>query len=138
MFAKNFDKYVCENDQISTECEGFEIVATVCHDPDYHIDDDDCHNPDQSVTGCNDEQFKNLMEAREEWFDNEWFYCGIVLSAYKNGILIDDHIASLWGIECNYPGSDNSYLLEVANELLTEGIDQAKGSLSMMLDKLAS
>lgn len=138
MFTQSFDKYVCEGDAISTNYEGFDFVATVYRDTDYRIDDDDCHNPDQSVTGCNDEQFERLLSARKAWFNDEWFYCGIVLSAYKNGILIDDHIASLWGIECNYPDSDNSYLLKVANDLLDEGIEQAKGSLSTMLDKLAS
>jgi hypothetical protein len=136
MFTEKFDSYVCDNDTISTNYQGFEIIATIIRDPDYHIDDDDVHNTDQSVTGCNDEQQEKLIEAREAWFNGEWFYCGVVLSAYKNGVLVDDHIASLWGIECNYPGSDNSCLLEMSNELLQEGIDQAKESLSMMLDKL--
>ena len=138
MFTQAFNSYVCEGDTISTNYQDFEVIATVMRDVDYKIDDDDGHNTDQSVTGCNDEQQEKLLAARQAWFDDEWFYCGIVLSAYKNGVLIDDHIASLWGIECNYPDSDNSYLLTVANELLQEGIEQAKGSLSTMLDKLTS
>jgi len=100
-------------------------------DEDSHVDDDDVHNTDQSVTGCNDEQFAALLKSREAWFKNEWFYCGIVLSVSKNGVLVDDHATSLWGIECNYPVDrsivlPNSYLTEVANELLPQAIEQAE------------
>jgi hypothetical protein len=35
--------------------------------------------------------------------------------------VLASHAASLWGIEANYPGADNSYLTEVANELLPGG-----------------
>jgi len=39
---------------------------------------------------------------------------------------MDDHAASLWGIEANYPDSDNAYLTEVANGLLPEALEAAK------------
>jgi hypothetical protein len=62
------------------------------------------------------------------WCRDEWCYCGIVLSVThtKTGIELEDNAASLWGIECNVPGSDNSHLLEVANELLPEAVELAK------------
>jgi len=133
MFTKGFDSYVCEGDTIECEVDGFTVQATVERDIDYGIDDDDSHNEDQSVTGCNDEQQAKLIEAREAWFDNEWFYCGIVLRVLRNGVELDDHAASLWAIDCNYPGSDNSYLLQVANELLPEALNSAKAIMEKLV-----
>lgn len=129
-FSQTFDEYVCCYDTISVEIDGYEITARIEFDEDYKIDDDDCHNPDQSVTGCNDEQFDKLLAAREAWFRDEWFYCSVILSISKNGIELDDNAASLSGIECNYPDSDNSHLTEVANELLPEALEVGKNVLT--------
>ena len=101
-----------EGDSITSE-SGY--TAFIVYDHDYNIDDDDVHNPDQSVTGCDDDQQEKLLIARRAWFNNEWFYCGIILK-HPEGYQVD----SLWGIEANYPGSDNSYLTEVATEMLNE------------------
>lgn len=133
-FTEKFDKYVCVGDTITCSFDGFDITARIEYDTDYHIDDDDCHNPDQSVTGCNDEQQERLLAARESWFGNDWFYCGVVLSVSKNGVVLDDHAGSLWGIECNYPESNNSYLTEVANELLPEALETAETILHALTD----
>ena len=43
-----------------------------------------------------------------------------------DGLTLDKFAASLWGIEANYPDSDNAYLSEVANELLSEALAEAK------------
>lgn len=124
MFKENFDSFVCTGDSIQLDAEGFTVTARIEHDCQYHIDDDDCHNPDQSVTGCNDEQYATLLENRQAWMDNEWFYCGVVLSVSKAGVVLDDHAVSLWGIEANYPTGDNSYLRDVANELLSDAVEE--------------
>ena len=58
--------------------------------------------------------------------NDEWFYCGVILSVALEGITLDRFAASLWGIEANYPDSDNAYLSEVANELLPEALAEAK------------
>jgi len=126
MFTTQFDSYACAGDTIETSVDGFDVTARIEYDQDYRIDDDDCHNPDQDVTGCDDEQQAKLIEAREAYFRDEWTYCGVVLSVSRNGVELDDHAASLWGIEMNYPGSDNSYLTDVANQLLNEAIESAK------------
>ena len=60
------------------------------------------------------------------WKKDEWYYCGVILSVAIDGITLDDHAASLWGIEANYPDSDNAYLSEVAGELLPEALVAAK------------
>ena len=133
MFKEKFGEYVYEWDSITVEKNGLIFTATIEHDADYHIDDDDSHNVDQSVTGCNARQQKRLLNARRAWFNDEWFYCGIVVSIKTNtGMVLNNHAASLWGIEANYPMSDkrrrnpNTYLTDVANELLPEAEEAAK------------
>lgn len=121
-FKEKFEKFVCEGDTLEIEIEGIEYCAKIHRDNDYRIDDDDCHNPDTEVTGCNPQQQSKLLEARKAWFADEWFYCGIVISARFKGHQFENHAASLWAIEANYPDTDNSYLTEVANELLNEAI----------------
>ena len=60
------------------------------------------------------------------WKNDEWFYCGIILSVKIEDVELTDHAASLWGIEANYPDSQNEYLSEVANELLGQAMLAAK------------
>ena len=60
-----------------------------------------------------------IMEA---WRRDDWFYCGIVLSVSLDGVILDEHAISLWGVEANYPGSDNAHLTEAADELLPDAI----------------
>ena len=57
------------------------------------------------------------------WRRDEWFYCGIVLSVALEGVTLEPVGAAVFGIEANYPGSDNAYLTEVAQELLPEALD---------------
>ena len=129
-FTKPFDSYVCDGDTISVEHEGFRFTARIERDQFAGIDDDDSHNIDQSVTGCNDHQQARLLAAREAWKRDEWFYCGVTLHAehLATGATWDS-LGSLWRIEANYPESNNTYLTEVANELLVEAVDTLKGKL---------
>lgn len=76
------------------------------------------------------------FEVLRAWCNDEWFYVGVVVSVSRNGIVLDDHAASLWGTECNYPFSDNSYLTEVANDLIPEALDAAQTALTHMLERL--
>jgi hypothetical protein len=62
------------------------------------------------------------------WRKDESFYCGIVLSVALEGVTLDAHAASLWGIEANYPDDDNSYLAEVAQELLPGALDAGRAA----------
>jgi hypothetical protein len=77
-------------------------------------------------------------EALKAWCNDEWFYCGVVLSVFKDDIEIEDHAASLWRIEANYPGSDNSYLTDVANELLDDALSVARSELERMQKVLSA
>lgn len=37
-------------------------------------------------------------------------------------IIVDSTQISLWGVEANYPGSDNAHLTDVADDLLPDAI----------------
>ncbi len=133
MFTEKFDTFVCMGDTISTEVDGFTITARIEYDQDYRIDDDDSHNIDQSVTGCDDEQQAELIAARNAWYNDEWWYGGVVLSVSKAGVVLTDHAASLWGIDINHPCGNNDYLTEVANELLAEAVEQGHAVMERLM-----
>jgi hypothetical protein len=69
------------------------------------------------------------------WCDDEWTWCGIVVTAYADDIELASE--SLWGIELNYPGGDNIYLREVASELAEQAIDAAKAKLAELVEAFA-
>lgn len=138
-FKDKFKDYVCEGDTISVKIGGVVYTARIENDDCYSIDDDDCHNEDQSVTGCDDEQFAKLLEARKAYFRGEWFYCGIIISATLEGSPIFEYdLDSLWGIEVNYPGSNNDYLTEVANDMLPLAIKICETELAKVRAKIGN
>ncbi|KJS37103.1 MAG: hypothetical protein VR74_10055, partial [Hyphomonas sp. BRH_c22] len=71
-----------------------------------------------------------VMDA---WRKDEWFYCGIMLAIECEGVELDENAASLWGIEANYPGSDNAYLSEVAGELLPDALAAGRAALTRLM-----
>lgn len=130
-FKKGFDNYACEGDRISCEVNGFDIEARI-------VRDDSIDRPDERDEGFwpsrdpkaagyvppekFDTEMKKAKQAMEAWKNDEWFYAGVVLSVSKGDIVLDDHAAALWGIECNHPHSSNEYLSQVAEELLPEAL----------------
>jgi len=136
-FTERFQTFVCEGDSITCEARGFEINARIVRD--------DCTDaPDERQDGFWPSLYKDApgfigpgpnhrqrfaqAQARAEavmaaWRRDEWFYCGIVLSVALEGVTLEPHAASLWGVEANYPDGDNAYLTQVANELLPEALD---------------
>ncbi|MEH6489079.1 hypothetical protein [Hyphomonas oceanitis] len=151
-FRERFDRYVCEGDSIACEVDGFRVIARIVRD--------DCPDaPDQRQDGfwpslyINDPGFigpgnnfrERLAKAQAEaeavmdaWRKDEWFYCGIVLAIECEGVELEPHAASLWGIEANYPGSDNAYLNEVADELLPEALEAGRAALKRLLSSAPS
>ncbi len=149
-FTTVFDKYACEGDTIKATIGKFNVTARIVRDdtidrPDQR-DDGFWPSKDKNAAGyCPPEHFEASQAYAEKvmkaWKNDAWFYCGIVLSVSKDvdiegrtqsEVVISDHAASLWGIECNYPDSDNSYLTEVANELLPEALEHAKECLKQI------
>lgn len=134
-FTTHFDDYALPYETISTDVGEFTITARIERDDDTGIDDDDYHNPDRDITGLSVGRHRSMMTRRKAWFNNEWFYCGIVLSVSKAGIELDDHAASLWGIECNYPlKNSNKYLMEVSNQLLPDAVESGRTILKTLTD----
>ena len=70
------------------------------------------------------------------WRRDEWFYCGIVLAIECETVELETHAASLWGVEANYPGSDNAYLSEVADALLADALEAGRSALARMMRSL--
>jgi hypothetical protein len=142
-FAQGFPSYVCPGDSITSEAGPFTVLAQV-------VPDDCSDAPDQRQDGFwpslyadapgfigpgpNHRQRFAEAQAKAEavmegWRKGDWFYCGIMLAVSLEGVDLAVQV-SLWGIEANYPGTDNSYLTEVANELLPEAITVARERLA--------
>jgi len=145
-FTERFEDFVCERDCITCETDGFAITAQIVRDdcPDAPDERQDGFWPSLTrdapgFIGAGPNHRKRFADAQaqaeavmQSWRDDEWFYCGIILSVAKEGIVLDDHGASLWGVEANYPGSDNSYLTVVANELLPDALDAGRAAVARL------
>ncbi|WP_416877546.1 hypothetical protein [Litorimonas sp.] len=139
-FAQKFDSYVCIGDTITCTVDGYTVTARIAHDetPDAPDERQDGFWPslypnDAGFIGAGNgwrDRF-DAAQARAEkvlaaWKNDEWFYCGIILTVAIDSLVLTDHAASLWGIEANYPDSHNAYLSEAANELLPVALAEAK------------
>jgi hypothetical protein len=129
---RQFDRYVCVGDSISWCVDGFDITARIEYDSDTRPDDYDCFDVNDPDHG---EENKVIVDS---WRNDEWFYCGVVLSVSRNDMLIDNHAASIWGVECNLPDSGNSYLGELAAELESEALESARRGADRMIAGLTS
>ena len=139
-FTQKFDSYVCLGDTLTYDVEGYTVTARITHDdtpdaPDQRQDGfwPSLYPNDAGFIGSGngfrdrfDKAQKRAEAVMAAWKKDEWFYCGVILSVAIEGLVLDVHAASLWGIEANYPDSDNAYLSEVANELLPEAVEAAK------------
>lgn len=145
---ERFRDYVCAGDSIVTAHNGINYRATVEHDDDTTAPPDrqdgywpslnpksDGYIGDKSPSTLR-RHMKRAQATLDAWKNDEWFYCGIVISAFivdddGDEIPLVDHAASLWGIECNYPELHkrrrrNEYLDECANDLLAEAVTVAE------------
>ena len=117
-----FKSFACIGDSISWQKDGFDITATLHPDPDSHVNDSDCY----SATKV------------KQWMNDEWFFVGVVLAVSKDDVLITEHAASLWGIECNYNKNGNKYLAQIAQELESEALEATRERIEHMIEVLAS
>jgi hypothetical protein len=117
-----FDSYACVGDKIEWTSDGFDFVATLESDTDSNISDYGCYGPVKI----------------KQWKHDEWFFVGVVVSVSTNGVLLSDHAASLWGIECNYNKKANKYLATVARELQSKALETAKTEKAHILSALQS
>jgi len=145
-FTEKFQSFVCAGDTITCEVDGYTVTA--------RIEQDDCPDrPDQRQDGfwpslnpkdagfigtgkSQDDLIRELAETKEimrGWQEGEWFYCGIILSLERAGVMLDPHATSLWGIDANHPLTDNSYLATVSNELLPEALTAGATALARLV-----
>ncbi len=144
-FTQTFQPFVCAGDSIACEAGPFTVLAQVVIDdcPDSPDQRQDGFRPSLHIgapgfigPGNNFRQRFAEAQAKAEavmdgWRKGDWFYCGIVLTVSLEGVDLAAQV-SLWGIEANYPGADNSYLTEVANELLPEAVAAARELLARL------
>jgi len=145
-FTERFQSFVCEGDSIACEAGEFRIVARIVRDPCPDAPDErqdgfwpSLYKDAPGFIGPGPKHRQRFAEAQskaeavmEAWRKDEWFYCGVVLSVFADEIELAPHAASLWGVEANYPGSDNAYLIEIANELLPEALDAAHAAAARL------
>lgn len=118
-----FDNYACIGDSITWQAEGFDITATLIADSDTRPSDSECYTKKQIAA----------------WENDDWFYVGVVLGVTKNGVALDDHAASLWGVACNFPSrrkNPNTSLSECAFEIQSEALQVARIALAKTLTAL--
>jgi hypothetical protein len=146
MFKERFASFVCPGDVITCETEGFTVSARIvpddCPDPPDQRQDGfwpSLYRDAPGFIGPGNNFRERFARAQAEaealmegWRRGEWFHCGIVLSVSLDGVELAPHAASLWGIEANYPETDNSYLTEVAGNLLPEALAAAREVLARL------
>ena len=151
-FTTRFQSFVCEGDSLTCEAQGFEIIARIVRDncpdapderqegfwPSLYIDAPGFIGPGNNFRERFAQAQARAEAVMEAWRKDEWFYCGIVLSVAFEGIELESHAASLWGIEANYPDSDNAYLTDVANELLPEALEAGRAILARLTASAAA
>lgn len=141
-----FDKFALEGESVTVDCEGFTLRATIHRDDSSDSPDERCEGfwpsldpKDPGYIGPKSRRTLARHRARADevmraWRADEWFYCGIAVTVWRAGVqLTGDYQAALWGIECNYPESDNAYLSEVASELAQEALELAQAKLAELV-----
>ncbi|HAY05799.1 MAG: hypothetical protein VR75_03710 [Hyphomonadaceae bacterium BRH_c29] len=142
-FTERFRPFVCPGDVISCEAGPFTVLAQVVADdcpdapdqrqdgfwPSLYIDAPGFIGPGNNFRQRFAEAQAKAEAVMDGWRKGDWFYCGIVLSVSLEGVDLARTGAALFGIEANYPGTDNSYLTDVANELLPESMAVARETL---------
>lgn len=139
MFKAQFKSFVCEGDSITCDVDGFTATATLYRDDCGDAPDDrqDGFWPSldpkaagyigaksQRTLARHMAKAQALMDA---WQRGEWHYFGVAVTIERAGVQLTERYAhAVWGIEGNYPGGDNSYFQEVANELLEEALAEAR------------
>ena len=118
VYASNFGPFVCAGDTIAANIDGFTVTARIVHDESTRPEDFDCYD-DTNVAA---------------WRDDEWFYCGVCIQVSRGGVdLTGPYGAALWGVEANFPGSNNAYLTDIATDLIPEAIADARAAMARIV-----
>ena len=154
MFKTDFGQFVCEGDTIEARpsagkwSTGLRFVATVYRDdsgetPEQRdmgfwpsLDPQSCGYIGPKSKATLARHMRKAQAVLAAWQAEDWFYCGVAVRAFFDDIpLTGEYGHALWGIECNYPGKRaNSYLREVANELLDDCAHEAIAKLTEIFE----
>jgi len=145
MFRQHFDRDVLEGDRIHCTVDDIEFIATVEYDCDAGPPDEECDGfwpsrSDLKSDAAFERAYGQAALTMQAWKDEEWRWGGVIVTAGIHDSegewieLVGKYEHALWGIEVNYPVYDkrrrpNTYLREVANELLAEARVSAKAAL---------
>lgn len=147
MFTETFGKFVYDGDEITCEIDGFKCVADTMHDDDNTPPDKrqegfwpslDPKSPGYLGPTATEQDLEAEMiravTVMKTWEHDDWDYCGVRVIVYKHDVMLTKSFAhALWGVERNYPNSDNDYLRVVANDLLREALDDARAVLTKLV-----
>jgi hypothetical protein len=111
-----FDKHPLPGDAIVWRNGGFTLTARIKCDDATRPGEFDCYSE----------------EEIEGWKNGDWYYVGIVVSAEYKGWLLEDPVASLWGLECGLTEDSGDYLSEIAAAMLVEELQVAKVELAKL------
>ncbi|MFN3313584.1 MAG: hypothetical protein ACK46Q_08965 [Hyphomonas sp.] len=145
-FAQRFAAFVCAGDVITCAYGPFTVSARIvpddCPDPPDQRRDGFWPSLNRDAPGFigpgNNfrERFAEAQAKAEAimagWRRGDWFYCGVVLSVCVDDVVLVASAASLWGIEANYPETDNAYLAEIACGLLPEAVAAGQAALDRL------
>lgn len=118
---------VLHSDRASKRYYDFAEAVQIAKRDGWRAHKDDANGTPGEIAARAAESDFNTLRA---WCRDEWSYCGVAVTIERAGIRLTgkyDH--ALWGVEYNYPESDNSYLLEIANELLPDALNAAKAKV---------
>ena len=111
-----FDKCPLPGDSIVWRNGGFTLTARIKFDDATKPGEFDCYSE----------------EDIKRWEADEWYYVGIVVTAEYKGWLLEDPVASLWGLECGLTEDSGDYLSEIAAAMLVEELQVAKAELAKL------
>lgn len=147
-FPTAFPAYCSGDELLAVTIDGFDIVARIERDDDATPPDkrDDGFWPSLKPLdagyvgeGVSVGEFERLLEHQKKvlaaWKHDDWCYCGVVLAVSRNGVSLDSHASALWGLDMNYPGGDNSYLTECANELIDDALAEGRKRMGEVCGK---
>ena len=111
-----FNKHPCPGDYIVWRNGGFTLTARIKSDDATKPGEFDCYSEDDI----------------KRWEADEWYYVGIVVTAEYKGWLLEDPVASLWGLECGLADDSGDYLSKIAAAMLIEEFQVAKAELAKL------
>jgi len=144
MFTTRFSSFVCPGDVITCETGGFTVSARIvpddCPDPPDQRQDGfwpSLYREAPGFIGPGNNFRERFAQAQAEaeavmegWRKGDWFYAGVVLSVSLEGVELAPQATSLWGLEANYPGSENEALTQAAIALLPDALAEARAVLA--------